>query len=89
MTRAAPILLTLLTLAGCNGHAAGLAGHMLAEPVLHLTVEGGKAAYQAAAEYWLEWYRRHQTPETKKAALTALNALGKPRQIELRQAARI
>jgi hypothetical protein len=32
-------------MSGCDGHVANLAGYMLAEPVMKLTVEGGEAAY--------------------------------------------
>ncbi len=34
--------------------ATNFAIELVARPVIHLTVEGGKAAYQAAEEYWDE-----------------------------------
>ena len=54
MPRPALIITALIGLSGCNGHAAGFAGYMLAEPVAKLAWHGGKSAYEAASQAWVE-----------------------------------
>ena len=51
-------VLCILPLTGCQSVAGDLAGQIVLEnalrPVVDLAVDGGKAAYQAAEEYWDE-----------------------------------
>ena len=54
MPRPALIITALIGLSGCNGHAAGFAGYMLAEPVAKLAWHGGKNVYEAASQAWVE-----------------------------------
>ena len=51
MTRRTLILLTMPPLAGYQGHGAGFAMYMVGDPVVKLTIEGGKAAYVDVHQY--------------------------------------
>ena len=57
MTRPALIIAASLLLTGCNAHMVSLgvnAGLLLAEPVAKLAWHGGKSAYEAASQAWVE-----------------------------------
>ena len=58
MKRFLIILFSVFSLTGCQSVAGDLAGQIVLEsalrPVVDLAVDGGKAAYQAAEEYWDE-----------------------------------
>jgi hypothetical protein len=58
LSRPTLILLTALTLTGCQTVAANVATNLaidlVTRPVIHLAMEGGKAAFNAAEDYWRE-----------------------------------
>ena len=61
-----PLALCAVLLSGCKTVAEDVAAHIaigiVLDPVFDATVEGGKAAYVAIEEYWVELNREDGEP---------------------------